>query len=210
MEEKRNGLRVILFPLPLQGCINPMLQLANILHVRGFSITVIHTRFNAPKASSHPLFTFLQIPDGLSETEIQDGVMSLLAQINLNAESPFRDCLRKVLLESKESERVTCLIDDCGWLFTQSVSESLKLPRLVLCTFKATFFNAYPSLPLIRTKGYLPVSESEAEDSVPEFPPLQKRDLSKVFGEFGEKLDPFLHAVVEKNIRSSWLIYMYC
>lgn len=162
MEEKRNGIRVILFPLPLQGCINPMLQLANILHSRGFSITVIHTRFNAPRASSHPLFTFLQIPDGLSESQINDGptsnVMSLLAQINLSAESPFRDCLRKELLESQESERVSCLIDDCGWLFTQSVSESLNLPRMVLCTFKATFFNAYPTLPLIRTKGYLPVS----------------------------------------------------
>ncbi|CAL9229316.1 unnamed protein product [Arabidopsis halleri] len=214
MEEKRNGLRVILFPLPLQGCINPMLQLANILHSRGFSITVIHTRFNAPKASSHPLFTFLQISDGLSETQTKDGpspnVMSLLAQINVNAESPFRDCLRELLLESKESERVSCLIDDCGWLFTQTVAESLNLPRLVLCTFKATFFNAYPSLPLIRTKGYLPVSDSEAEDSVPEFPPLQKRDLSKVFGESGEKLDPFLHAVVETTMSSSGLIFMSC
>ncbi|XP_010452495.1 PREDICTED: UDP-glycosyltransferase 76C2 [Camelina sativa] len=215
-EEKRNGLRVILFPLPLQGCINPMLQLANILHSRGFSITVIHTRFNAPKASSHPLFTFLQIQDGLSEAQIKDGptsnVMSLLAQINLNAESPFRDCLNKVLLESKESssEKVSCLIDDCGWLFTQTVSESLNLPRMVLCTFKATFFNAYPTLPLIRTKGYLPVSDSEAEDSVIEFPPLQKRDLSKVFGEFGEKLDPFLHVVVETTMRSSGIIYMSC
>ncbi|CAE6087566.1 unnamed protein product [Arabidopsis arenosa] len=214
MEKKRNGLRVILFPLPLQGCINPMLQLANILHSRGFSITVIHTRFNAPKASSHPLFTFLQISDGLSETQTKDGpspnVMSLLAQINVNAESPFRDCLRKLLLESKESERVSCLIDDCGWLFTQTVAESLNLPRLVLCTFKASFFNAYPSLPLIRTKGYFPVSDSEAEDSVPEFPPLQKRDISKVFGEFGEKLDPFLHAVVETTMSSSGLIFMSC
>lgn len=151
-EEKRNGLRVILFPLPLQGCINPMLQLANILHSKGFSITIIHTRFNAPRASSHPLFTFLQIPDGLSESQIKDwNVMSLLAQVNHNAESPFRDCLRKLLLESQDSEKVSCLIDDCGWLFTQSVSESLNLPRLVLCTFKATFLNAYPILPLLRT-----------------------------------------------------------
>nr|VDD34529.1 unnamed protein product [Brassica oleracea] len=37
--EKSNGLQVILFPLPLQGCINPMIQLAKILHSRGFSIT---------------------------------------------------------------------------------------------------------------------------------------------------------------------------
>ncbi|KAL1196993.1 UDP-glycosyltransferase 76C2 [Cardamine amara subsp. amara] len=211
--EKRNGLRVILFPLPLQGCINPMLQLANILHSRGFSITVIHTRFNAPKASSHPLFTFLQISDGLSESQINDAptsnVMSLLAQINCSTESPFRDCLRKLLVESQESEKISCLIDDCGWLFTQSVSESLNLPRLVLCTFKATFLNAYPILPLLRTK-YLHVSASEAEDPVLEFPPLQKRDISRIFGKEGEKLDPVLRIVVETTIRSSGLIFMSC
>lgn len=52
--------------------------------------------------------------------------------------------------------------------------------------------------------------DSEAEDSVIEFPPLQKRDLSKVFGEFGEKLDPFLHAVVETTMSSSGIIFMSC
>ncbi|KAG2262686.1 hypothetical protein Bca4012_046902 [Brassica carinata] len=212
MEKKSNGVRVILFPLPLQGCINPMLQLANILHSRGFSITVIHTRFNAPRASTHPLFTFLEIPDGLSESQINDeptsNVMSLLAQINVTAESPFRECLQKLLLQ--ESERVSCLIDDCGWLFTQSVAESLNLPRLVLSTFKATLLNAYPILPRIRTKGYLPVSDSGAEDSVLEFPPLLKRDLPRIFGEFGEKLDPFLDTVVDTTMRSSGLIFMSC
>ncbi|KAJ0266318.1 UDP-glycosyltransferase 76C2 [Hirschfeldia incana] len=212
MEKKSNGVRVILFPLPLQGCINPMLQLANILYSRGFSITIIHTRFNAPKASSHSLFTFLQISDGLSDSQIKDdptsNVMSLLAQINVNAESPFRDCLQKVLLQ--EPERVSCLIDDCGWLFTQSVAESLNLPRLVLSTFKATFLNAYPILPRVRTKGYLPVSDSEAEDSVPEFPPLLKRDLSRLYGEMGEKLDPFIDTIVDTTMRSSGLIFMSC
>ncbi|CAH8389739.1 unnamed protein product [Eruca vesicaria subsp. sativa] len=210
--EKSNGQRVILFPLPLQGCINPMLQLANILHSRGFSITVIHTRFNAPKASNHPLFTFLQISDGLSESQIKDdptsNVMSLIAQINVNAESPFRDCLQTIL--SQESERVSCLIDDCGWLFTQNVAESLNLPRLVLSTFKATFLNAYPILPRIRTKGYLPVSDSKAEDSVLEFPPLLKRDLPRIFGEDGEKLDPFLEIIVDTTMKSSGLLFMSC
>ncbi|MFS8012875.1 putative cytokinin 7-beta-glucosyltransferase [Helianthus anomalus] len=38
--------RIILFPLPFQGHINPMLQLANILHTRGFKITIIHAEYN--------------------------------------------------------------------------------------------------------------------------------------------------------------------
>ena len=35
--------RVLLFPLPFQGHINPMLQLADVLHGRGLAITVLHT-----------------------------------------------------------------------------------------------------------------------------------------------------------------------
>ncbi|PPD70856.1 hypothetical protein GOBAR_DD32266 [Gossypium barbadense] len=56
--EQRKGRRLVLFPLPLQGHINPMFDLANILHSRGFSITIIHTTFNSPNPSNYPHFTF--------------------------------------------------------------------------------------------------------------------------------------------------------
>ena len=114
MEKSNDGLRVVLFPLPIQGCINPMIQLAKILHSRGFSITVIHTRFNAPKASSHPLFTFLEIPDGLSETEKRtDDKTFLFTLLNQRCEAPFHDCLAKLLVSSdSETERISCLIHD--------------------------------------------------------------------------------------------------
>ncbi|KAH0854724.1 hypothetical protein HID58_057742, partial [Brassica napus] len=131
--EKSNGQRVILFPLPLQGCINPMLQLAMILHSRGFSITVIHTRFNPPKPSSHPLFTFLQIPDGLSEAETRThDVTLLLTRLNRSCKSPFRDCLTK-LLQSETAEgkqRISCLIHDAQWIFTQSLAHSFESPEI--------------------------------------------------------------------------------
>jgi len=161
--EKSNGLRVILFPLPLQGCINPMIQLAKILHSRGFSITVIHTCFNAPKASSHPLFTFLEIPDGLSETEKRtNNTKLLLTLLNRNCESPFRECLSKLLQSAdsetgEEKQRISCLIDDSGWIFTQPVAQSFNLPRLVLNTYKVSFFRDHFVLPQLRREMYLPL-----------------------------------------------------
>ncbi|KAL8512741.1 hypothetical protein ACS0TY_019031 [Phlomoides rotata] len=42
----RIGRRLIIFPLPLQGHINPVFQLANILHSRGFSITILHIKLS--------------------------------------------------------------------------------------------------------------------------------------------------------------------
>nr|CAB3456163.1 unnamed protein product [Digitaria exilis] len=63
--------RVLLFPLPYQGHINPMFQLAGVLHSRGFAITVFHTHFNAPDASRHPDYHFVPVP--------RDGGMPTLA-----------------------------------------------------------------------------------------------------------------------------------
>ncbi|KAG7549654.1 UDP-glucuronosyl/UDP-glucosyltransferase [Arabidopsis thaliana x Arabidopsis arenosa] len=213
--DKSNGLRVILFPLPLQGCINPMIQLAKILHSRGFSITVIHTRFNAPKASSHPLFTFLQIQDGLSETETSThDVTLLLTLLNRSCESPFRECLTKLLQSAdsktgEEKQRNCCLIDEAGWIFTQPIAKSLNLPRLVLNTYKVSFFRDHFVLPQLRREMYLPLQDSEKDDDpVQEFPPLRKKDLLQILDKETEQLDCYLKMILETTKASSGLIFV--
>ncbi|KFK24983.1 hypothetical protein AALP_AA8G051300 [Arabis alpina] len=210
--------RVILFPLPLQGCINPMLQLAKILYSRGFSITIIHTTFNAPKSSDHPLFTFLQIQDGLSETQTQTrDVLLQLTLLNNNCENPLRKCLAKLIKHDSsdsrtEETKVTCLIDDSGWVFTQSVADSFNLPRLVLCAYKFTFFLGHLLVPQIRRDGFLPLPDSEAEELVPMFPPLRKKDLVRIMGNKSqvEHLDSYLVKILETTKPASGIIVMSC
>ncbi|VVB13381.1 unnamed protein product [Arabis nemorensis] len=214
--EKSNGLRVILFPLPIQGCINPMIQLAKILHSRGFSITVIHTSFNAPKASSHPLFTFLQIQDGLSETETRtDDNTQLFTLLNRRCETPFRDCLTKLLQSSdskteEKKKRISCLIHDSGWTFTQNLDKILKLPRLILNVYTISYFRGHFVLPKLRREGYLLSQDSELDDLAEEFPPLRKKDLLRLLGEKRELLEPYLNMILESTKSSSGIIFMSC
>ncbi|KAG2262688.1 hypothetical protein Bca52824_069767 [Brassica carinata] len=214
--EKSNGLRVVLFPLPIQGCINPMFQLAKILHSRGFSITVIHTRFNTPKASNHPLYTFLEIQDGLFEAEASTRDTSLLnprlkPNVSLfstvsrsnSCEAPFRDCLTK-LLQSETEERkqtISCLIDDSGWIFTQPLAQSLNLSRFVLSTYKVSFFVGHFVLPKLRRERYL---QPQAE----EFPPLRKKDLLRILDEETEVLDSYSDMILETTKASSGLVFV--
>ncbi|CAD6220534.1 unnamed protein product [Miscanthus lutarioriparius] len=42
---QRRARRVLVFPLPFQGHIDPMLHLAGVLHARGLAVTVLHTRW---------------------------------------------------------------------------------------------------------------------------------------------------------------------
>ncbi|CAL2242894.1 unnamed protein product [Prunus armeniaca] len=175
--EQRKDRRLILFPLPLQGHINPMLELANLLHLKGFSITIIHTTFNSLNPSTHPHFTFHSIPDGLSESEASTkDLVLLLSLLNAKCVEPLRECLSSLLSDVSE-EPVACLISDVLHVFTESVAHSLKLPRLVLRTGGAASFAVFAAFPLLREKGYLPIQESRLEEPVTEFPPLKIKDL---------------------------------
>ncbi|KAL5580891.1 hypothetical protein UlMin_013333 [Ulmus minor] len=49
---------VVLVPCPFQGHISPMLQLGDMLHSKGFSITIVHANFNSPNPQNHSHFTF--------------------------------------------------------------------------------------------------------------------------------------------------------
>ncbi|XP_004307595.1 PREDICTED: UDP-glycosyltransferase 76C2-like [Fragaria vesca subsp. vesca] len=178
MEQIRKGQRLILFPLPFQGHINPMLELANVLHFRGFSITIIHTNFNSLNPSTHPHFTFHSIPDGLSETETstKDPVL-LISCLNAHCCDPFRNCLANLLSDDGSEEPIACLITDALFYFTKSVAKSLKLPRMLLRTGSATSTIVYAVFPLLWEKGYLPKQESQLEEPVVDLSPLKVKDL---------------------------------
>ena len=165
MEQLRKGRRLILFPLPFQGHINPMLELANILHLKGFSVTIIQTNYNSLNPSNHPHFTFHSIHIGLSKsgTSTKDPLL-LLSRLNAKSREPFQECLA-MLLSDVSKEPVACLITDSVYDFTQSVAESLKLPMIMLRTGSASSFAIYAAFPLLREKGYLPKQGELLESS---------------------------------------------
>uniref|UniRef100_A0A5B7B0C1 Putative UDP-glycosyltransferase 76C4 n=1 Tax=Davidia involucrata TaxID=16924 RepID=A0A5B7B0C1_DAVIN len=202
MQQSR-GRRVVLFPVPLQGHINPMLQLGNILHSKGFSITVIHTKFNSPNQSKYPHFTFQPIPDGLSENQVfTPDVLSLFTVLNINCVAPFRDCMTRLL-----EEPIACLITDAIWHFTQAVADSLGLPRIVLRTSSLSSFLAFAAFPLLRKKGYLPKQDSQLAALVPELPPLRVRDIPTIGTDLPEDLYQLIECMIKEIKASSGLIW---
>ncbi|KAI3793284.1 hypothetical protein L1987_35900 [Smallanthus sonchifolius] len=174
--------RIILFPLPFQGHINPMLQLANILHIHGFKITIIHTEYNSPNPSNYPHFTFKPIKDSFSEIadQLSDNpdASYLLNYLNKSCVDPFRDCLAGLLAE----ETVACVITDAGFYFVQAVADDLKLPRIVLRTSSVDAILACEVLALYSKKAsFYPTKEdSNYEASVPEYPLLKFKDIVKI------------------------------
>ncbi|KAL7229019.1 hypothetical protein ACSBR2_007670 [Camellia fascicularis] len=209
MQQTRQRHRVVLLPLPLQGHINPMLQLANILHSHGFSITIIlHTSFPSPNPSNYPHFTFLSFPDGLSQSEASTtDLLSLILLLNLRCINPFRDCLVRLISDAEEEDPVACLISDAILHFAGPVADCLKLSRLVLRTGGVSSYVAFAAFPTLFEKGYFPVQDSRLEEPIPELPPLRVKDLPVIKTSNFDSYYQFLTDMVRQNKASSGLIF---
>ncbi|XP_062186876.1 UDP-glycosyltransferase 76C2-like isoform X2 [Phragmites australis] len=204
--------RVVLFPLPFQGHISPMLQLAGALHARGLAVTVLHTFFNAPDPKRHLGFSFVAVPDAIPNAvaATNNGIAKILA-LNAAMETSglVRDALASLLKSGEEEEepRLACLVIDSTLTATQKAATSLGLPTLVLHTGSAACFRLFRSYDMLHDKGYLPETESNLHLPVKELPPLKVRDLfdpSKLPNkEIGQKI---LNLATETTTNSSGAI----
>ncbi|XP_048533421.1 DIMBOA UDP-glucosyltransferase BX8-like [Triticum urartu] len=177
---RRRRRRVLLFPLPYQGHINPMFQLAGLLHARGFAVTVFHARFNAPDPVRHPAYDFVPVPEGLPAAgpgTIVETLEHILA-LNGSLEAPFRERLAALLEPPGARDEVACLVADAHLLTLVDVARRLAVPGLVLRTGSAACFRNFVANPMLCDRGYLPVSaESQLDAPVKELPPYRVRDL---------------------------------
>ncbi|XP_040381607.1 UDP-glycosyltransferase 76C2-like [Oryza brachyantha] len=187
VEVRRGGgghgrkLWVLVFPLPFQGHINPMLHLAGALHGRGgLSVTVLHTRINAIDPSRYPEFAFVEVPDGIppevaATGTVVDAILAMNAALEVSPS--FRDVLASAVDGAEGRPPAACLIIDANLLAAQKVAAGLGLPTLVLRTGSAASLCCYLAYPILLQKGYLPPKESQLYEPVKELPPLRVRDL---------------------------------
>ncbi|KAA8549334.1 hypothetical protein F0562_001018 [Nyssa sinensis] len=170
MEGERRGQRLVLVPYPGQGHINPMLQLATILHSKGFSITIVHPKFNFPDPSNHPNFTFLPIPaDGLLSHGKPLSFEAMLSAINKNCEVPFQQGMERMMEETEAHDRINCIIYDALMYFAQTVADHLKLPGISVRVSSAASVLAFAVSPRLHQQGYIPLQDTiSAELDLPE------------------------------------------
>ncbi|KDP42171.1 hypothetical protein JCGZ_02901 [Jatropha curcas] len=192
----------VLVPCPFQGHISPMLQLGTILQSKGFSIIVVHTKFNSPNSSDHPEFVFQSIPDGLSSQEIVSGnLLEIILALNQNCKIPFQECLPRIMARKDSDGEINCIIYDELMYFSEAVANQLKVPSIVLRTISAAACTARVAILQLKAKGSIPFPDSVSKELVPELDPLRFKDLP--ISRSGVP-DNFLHLVAcAYNIKTS-------
>ena len=162
----------VLIPYPVQGHINPLLQLAKLLHLRGFHITYVNTEYNHKRLlksrgqnafNGFTDFSFESIPDGLTPTngdgDVSQDIYALCKSIRKNFLQPFRELLA-ILNDSATSglvPPVTCIVSDISMSFTIQAAEELSIPNVFFSPSNACTFLTGIHLGTLLDKGLIPL-----------------------------------------------------
>lgn len=142
MEEKlARKRRVLLVPAPARGHITPMIQLATILHSKGFSITIAQTKFNYLNPSNNLSdFQFVTISENLQESDLKN-LGRFLIKLAKECCVSFEKWLGLFLLQQQsDNEEIACVIYDEFMYFVEAAVKKFKLPNVILSTTSATSF----------------------------------------------------------------------
>ncbi|GAB2275715.1 hypothetical protein Dimus_010467 [Dionaea muscipula] len=167
---------VLCMPFPAQGHLNPMMQMAKLLHHKGFYITYVNTEYNhkrllksqgAAALAGIPGFQFKTIPDGLPPSDEEDVTQSIpliCDAVNRTALEPFKDLVRSLDEESRLSGAgevlpVTRIICDGALSFTLRAAQELGIPAVSFWTPSACGFLAYCYYRLLKERGLVPLRD---------------------------------------------------
>ncbi|KNA10904.1 hypothetical protein SOVF_139990 [Spinacia oleracea] len=136
---------VLIFPLPVQGHVTPMLNLAELLCLSNLKVTFINSTHNHQRLtrytniesrfSGYPGFGFKTVPDGLPDDHPRAGDKSWLSELIQGLASSAKPVLSEIVVGAEaeaeaEAEKVTCLITD-GWLsFANDVANEAEFQSL--------------------------------------------------------------------------------
>ncbi|GLJ08472.1 hypothetical protein SUGI_0089370 [Cryptomeria japonica] len=213
---KMNGLHAVMVPFPVQGTINPLINLAHLLSSRGVFITFVNTEWShkcMAKAAhnddelSTSTFKFLTIPDGLppDHGRLSNSAEYATAVQNLGPVLEYH-LLRSL---SDETPPYTCIITETFMSCTYEVANKMGLPRVIFWTMCAASSIAQCNANLLLSNGHIPVKveESKRADKVitclpGNLPPLLPTDLLSFYRATDTSDVLFQHCLRESQFQS--------
>ncbi|KAL5556079.1 hypothetical protein UlMin_038315 [Ulmus minor] len=152
-------------PFPAQGHVNPMMQLAKLLHSKGFHVTFVNTEFNHKRLirsqgpeflKGLPGFSFETITDGLppSDRDATQDVPAICDSTRKNCIAPFKELLLK-LKSLSEVPPVSCIVSDGIMSFGIKAAEEFGIPQVQFWT-SSTYENFMHDGTLETTIDWIP------------------------------------------------------
>nr|AFK79038.1 glycosyltransferase UGT6 [Bupleurum chinense] len=204
---------VLIFPLPLQGPVNCMLKLAELLALNNLHVTFLNTTHIQNSLIKHthvesrftkyPDFRFETIPDGLSEDHPRTGdkFLDITHGIEKVMKPLFREMLSSGKLSSKSSKPVSLVIADGFYNFGVGIAKEAGIPLVYFDTISPCAVWTFFSLPTLIKLGEVPFTEEDYDKKVTCIPGTEKylrpRDLPSFF-RTSDLSDPIVHLILQE------------
>ncbi|XP_004239922.1 7-deoxyloganetic acid glucosyl transferase-like [Solanum lycopersicum] len=200
---------VLIFPLPLQGPVNSMFKLAELLCFSGLHITilltenihnrlVLHTDISS-RFDQCPGFQIKTISDGLPDDHPRDGgkFLEVFDSLRTKTKTLFKDMLTSdslcVDVDGKVRGRVSCIIADGVLGFTCDVADEVNVPIFCVRTISSCCLWIFFCLPELIESGEYPFKDDNLDEPIKSVPGtetfLRRRDLPE-FCRSGDLTDP--------------------
>ncbi|XP_052180295.1 7-deoxyloganetic acid glucosyltransferase-like [Diospyros lotus] len=156
---------VLIFPIPVQGHVNSMLRLAELLCAANLRVTFLISDFALARLQAHsnaqsrlslyPDFSFTTISDGLpaDHPRAGDRAMEVVMSLRETGRAKLREIMMRLL-------PVTCVIGDGGYSFAADVADEFGIPFMSFRTVGTCCFWAHFCVPDIIQAGELPFNGS--------------------------------------------------
>ncbi|KAJ3683533.1 hypothetical protein LUZ60_013760 [Juncus effusus] len=161
----------VFLPFPAPGHINPLMQLAKLLHFRGFNITFVYTewyhrRLVQAKGLNYlqdkPGFQFKCLPDNISEdVKVQD-IGSLCTLTQNGCTESFKVMLKQLM---NESPPASCVVSDGVMTLAMHAANEVGLPEAQFFTASACGFMGYHLFSELVQRGIVPLKDPNYEES---------------------------------------------
>ncbi|XP_022138954.1 7-deoxyloganetic acid glucosyltransferase-like [Momordica charantia] len=207
---------VLIFPLPLQGHINSMLKLAEVLSLAGIRVTFLNTHHSHRHLthnsdvhahfSRFPGFRFATITDGLPPAHLR--TFHHFFHLVTSFDAVTKPLFRHMLVSGHFGSDLTCVILDGFFKFlVDADDDGVRIPILGFRTVSACSIWAYLSVPDLIQDGQLPIRGEEDMDRMIRNVAgmknvLRCRDLPG-FCRVTDPNDPLLQFLVKLTLRSS-------
>ncbi|KAL1542123.1 7-deoxyloganetic acid glucosyltransferase [Salvia divinorum] len=158
---------VLIFPMPVQGHLNPMLKLAHLLCLAEFHVTFIISDFNQRRLLQHtaafsrcPGFQFRTFPDGLPDDHPRSGhrAMEFVSSVaNVTVPLFKKMMIQENFLASAAHRPVTCFVADGLLSFAPDFCEENGIPFIFFVTATTSYLWALFRFPQLLEAQEIPL-----------------------------------------------------
>ncbi|KAG8390059.1 hypothetical protein BUALT_Bualt01G0044000 [Buddleja alternifolia] len=208
-EEAKLPPHVLIFPMPIQGHLNPMLNLAQLFCLSEFHVTFIVSDFIHRRLLNHttvpetfaryPGFQFRALSDGLSDDHPRAGekAMDIIPSVADVMGPLFKKMMiHEDLFASASRRRVTCIVADGLLGFAGDFAEKNGIPFVYFRTSGACSFWTYYCITELLEAHEIPFGGNGMDQLIKSVPGmegfLRGRDLPS-FCRVNNPNDPVLH-----------------